>query len=50
MLGLHVLGWYVLGCLTIHLHLGGEYPCKTYLYRALAHPRRGTPYSGTGHV
>ena len=24
MLGLHVLGWCVLGCLTIHVHLGGE--------------------------
>ena len=23
-LGLHVLGWCVLGCLTIHVHLGGE--------------------------
>ena len=23
-LGLHVLGWCVFGCLTIHVHLGGE--------------------------
>ena len=50
MLGLHVLGWCVLGCLTIHVHLGGKYPLYDLSLLGVSSPCRGTPLSGTGHV